>query len=552
MTPRGLVAQGADNTGAAATWGGPVDFVNLAQGIALTRAENAIAREKQRLDAEAKRREKFQGLDYNPAWDRSHGQFQQEVTQMNNAFHELGGFEGNFDDPTSKQGRLMQDAQKRLNVLADMDSRHKEMYFEAIKQYNEDPTQFEPDFYQKLDEFDKLQTIEDRDQFIRKNNFLQKRWDPHDMLQTLVVGTTDVDWANPEASGGKTYVAEKDIRDKHNAYLLTPQGKEDFAQGVKRGTWKTTEEMFQWVKQNVQSSADKAQNYTRKEQDNEGGGWGSGNTFNNGTVVASGSVQPGGQDNQNAKSAGGISVEKRGTTLKRINLSTAKTGKEIPPIYLETKGGEKVFTQVTGIEKENGQWVLKGRKVKELNATEAKSMGYDMSTIDSDGNTTFFKALENVSLDYDRNASALKGKTGGFDAYQFEREYNENFKKQAEAAVTSSEQQYFEKTVLNFDNNSDDAVAAREIALQKAGARNIRIASMSRPEVIKDLEEKIEKLKKVGKDTSAYEKQLKNLKSEKPKMIYQFKLPNGASVSYDTSDPIDAAQLADFIKAARQ
>jgi hypothetical protein len=550
MTPaKGLVAQGADNTGAAPVWGGPVDFVTLAQGLALQKAQDTIAREKQRLDAEAKRRENFQGLDYKPAWDRSHQQFQQERNTMYEAFNALGGMNTNWDDPTSDAGKLMQDSQKRLDTLADMDQKQKELYFSAIESYNEDPTQYEPDFYQKLEAFDQIPTIEGREQFIRENNFLDKIWDKEEYLGRILVGVSTRKGETPTGASSSTGITEKDVRAAWEADLLTPQGRADFEKGVKKGIWKNTEEMYQWTLKAKKAAADKATSFEQKEVKDDNGGWGAGNTFNNGTVVASGSVQPGGQDATNKKTEGGMSAETRGTSLKRVTLATDK-GKEIPPMYLETKGGERVFTQVTGIDKQNGQWVITGRKVKELSATEARRIGFDVSTIDENGNTVYFKTLENVNIEYDRNSSALSGKTGGFNVYDYERNFNKNFQQQAQQAV-KGEETYFKDVVLNLENTGEEAVAAREVALQQSGATNIKIGTVSKAEELDRLKTLKKQLEEKGGNTKDVDKEIKDLQKRSSAAIYRFKAA-GQTFVYDTSKPADAEQLKEFLKAARK
>jgi hypothetical protein len=550
MTPaKGLVAQGADNTGAAPVWGGPVDFVTLAQGLALQKAQDTIAREKQRLDAEARRREKFQGLDYKPAWDRSHQQFQQERNTMYEAFNALGGMNTNWDDPTSEAGKLMQDSQKRLNTLADMDQKQKELYFSAIESYNEDPTQYEPDFYEKLEAFDQIPTIEGREQFIRENNFLDKIWDKEEYLGRILVGVSTRKGETPTGASSSTGITEKDVRAAWEADLLTPQGRADFEKGVKKGIWKNTEEMYQWTLKAKKAAADKATSYEQKEVKDDNGGWGAGNTFNNGTVIASGSVQPSGEDTGNKATRGGMSAESRGTTLKRVTLSNDK-GKEIPPMYLETKGGDRVFTQVTGIDKQNGQWVITGRRVKELSATEARRIGFDVSTVDNDGNTIYFKTLENVNIEYDRNSSALSGKTGGFNVYDYERNFNKNFQQQAQQSV-KGEEAYFKDVVLNMNNTGEEAVAARETALQAIGANSIKIGTISKAEEIKRLREEKDKLTKEKKDATYIDKIISDLQKREAAAVYRFKY-KGQTYIYDTSKEDEALQLKKFLEAARK
>lgn len=519
MTPaqiRGSVPMGQDRTGEAVVFGRPVNFLELAQNLELASHQEKVAREKQRLAAEAERKKAIGGLTYTPAWNRSTDEFRQRRDKMFEEFNQYGGVNADLSDPSSPAAKMLEDSKIQLTMLSELDKDHRTRYFKAIEDYQKEPDKYEANFWQNLEEFDKLKSIEEREAYLQKNNFLEPVWSATDMLKRILVEPNKRTTESGQVTISTEQINPNDVKRFTEGYLLSPEGRQDYMRGLQKGMWKNPDEMVKWVQDQKMASGGSEYSRTLDEKPSDGTGWSSGGTqWNNGFVVVEGSTSR--SASQNKPTASGGSEEYRLGKLERVKLM-GKTGKHLPPMYVEGSNGNQFYTLVTGVEKENGYWRVKGRKLKEISAKEAEG-GFDFQDIGADGNITYFKGLENVTVDYDRNSATLKAATQGFDLYDYEQQFNKNH---ASKIAGRNEQKYFETVVLNWSNQSDEAVDARIAALRSSGAQNVRL----------------QKEKGSGEGTKA--------------VLYTFKDSAGNLYSYNTNDPADRLQLEEFMMRARK
>ena len=389
------------------------------------------------------------------------------------------------DDPSSEAGQAINEGAIYLETLGNMDKLHKDWYYKTIEAYKQNPDAYNPSFWAKMNEFDKLETIQDRDKWMRENDPLQAAWNTDAFMERNIVGTYTSTYSGITSGSETTKLRKEDVEKTLAADRLTPEGKRDNLAGIQAGTWKDEKSQVEWFYNKKSAEEPGSKSTTKKAGPNSGGGsgWGSGGSYSTDDFTFTPSRKP--SVNNSTMSTTDWKKEDTGQnwdgTVQQVDVGAK--GKEIPPMYMNYSDGTEGYVQPTGFEKRGNDWYIVGRKFQEKGAQKMTQNEFDQLSADkkknaffdsSTGQVTFFEVLENTTLPYSGNEQNIRSKIPGFDLPTYVREATAKLQAEADKNTNKAWKEHYQAKILDFSDKSEDALMGRINALQSQGYTGVQ------------------------------------------------------------------------------